>query len=167
MNCADCEINLSDYCEGTLDAGRAADMDRHFSSCATCRELAATVREVMQWRADFPVHVPPPWLAGRIVASTPMLVRESWRDTANSAWNWLSSPRIAMTVFASVLVLGWTASLVGLPTQPSTLVRNPSEAYYSAESLVYEMYDEAVRSWYRSRIATEVYCRIEQLREIT
>ena len=166
MNCTDCELDLSNYVEGTLDAGRSESIDKHLSSCTSCSELIADLRGVLEWSGSFPSHPAPEWLAGRIVASTPTRIRESWSDTLIHGWKWVSAPRMAMTVFASVLVLGWTANTFGISTNPAALVRDPAAAYYDAEGFVYDTYDGAVRFWYRSRIATELYCRIEQLREI-
>ena len=40
MNCADAEILICDYVDGTLDAGRKAELERHLAACPACAELA-------------------------------------------------------------------------------------------------------------------------------
>jgi len=166
MKCTDCEERLSDYIEGTLGTADQEAMGLHLRSCSSCVDLLAGMKDVLQWGATFPAHSAPDWLAGRIAASTPHILRESWRDTLAGAWRWIAEPHMAMMVFAGVLALGWVANLAGIPTSVPGIIRNPAAVYYGAESLVNRAYDEAVRSYYRSRIVSEVYCRIEQLREI-
>jgi anti-sigma factor RsiW len=163
MNCTHWEAYLSDYLEGGLGTADRTAMDLHLESCDACRGLLAGIQEVVGWGEAFADHPAPAWLAGRIVLSTPPVVRERWRDTLAGAWRMAIEPRIAMTVFASVLVLGWTANLAGADIP--NLVRNPSSVYYGAQNLAYGAYDEAVRTWYGSRIVTEIHCRIEQLWE--
>ena len=40
MNCADIEILICDYVDGTLNAAQRADVERHLSACPACAELA-------------------------------------------------------------------------------------------------------------------------------
>jgi anti-sigma factor RsiW len=164
MNCAQWERSISDYIEDGLGEPDRAALETHLASCAPCRELEESLREILAWGAGFPVHEAPSWLAARIVARTPAVVRERWRDTFLGAWLWLAQPRGAMTVFTAVLVLGWTLDVTGQDL--SRVVRDPASAYYAAEGIAYRAWDEAVRTFYGSAIITEIYCRIEQWREI-
>lgn len=163
MKCSECELRISDYLEDTLASGEQEAMRAHFESCAACRELMGATREVVAWGSGFATHPAPPWLATRVLASTPPVVRERWRDTLRQAGHWLLQPRTAMTVFASVIVLGWTLDLDAARVE--RWVENPATAYYDAQGVAYDAWDEAVRTWYGSRVVNEVYCRIEQLKE--
>ena len=40
MNCAEIEILICDYLDGTLSADRKAEVERHFAECPACAELA-------------------------------------------------------------------------------------------------------------------------------
>jgi anti-sigma factor RsiW len=164
-DCRQVERHLDAYVEQTAGPQEREATRRHLERCPSCRELAACIREAFDWTADFPELGPPDWLATRILANTPPVVRERWRDTFLGAWRWITEPRMAMTVFASVFILGWVSNVLGMPLDVSGMVRNPSGALYSAEGVMSQVYDQAVRSYYRSPIVHEIYCRIEQLKE--
>ena len=57
-------------------------------------------------------------------------------------------------------MIGWMGSLVGISPDVASIVRNPAAAYYSA-------YDQAVRTFYRAPVVTEIRTEIAQLREIS
>ena len=167
MNCAQCEERLSDYLESTIGADDRGRMEIHLQSCTACSELVSSTREMLAWAKSFPVFEPPAWLATRIIANTPRIARESWRDTFASAWKWLIEPRTAIAVFTATMVLGWLGNLAGLSPDWTTVVRDPASIYYGAEQAVSRAYDGAVRTYYRSPVVTQIQSRIEQLREIS
>ena len=167
MNCAQCEERLSDYLESALSAGDSGGVESHLQSCAACTELLAGMRDVLVWARTFPVYEAPLWLPARIVANTPRVECESWRDTLRSAWSWVIEPRAAMAVFTATLVLGWLGSLAGISPNWSTIVRDPSSIYYGAQGAVNRAYDEAIRAYYRSPLVSQIQYRLEQLREIS
>jgi len=71
MNCADFEILLCDYLDGTLDAERRAELERHQQSCALCAALAADVRSAMGLMERAAVVEPPAELLTRILHIVP------------------------------------------------------------------------------------------------
>jgi hypothetical protein len=167
MNCTHCEERMSDYLENTLGMADRADVELHLRSCAACGDLLAWMTEVLVWGKGFPVYRAPAWLASRIIANTPRVVRESWVDTIASIGKWIIEPRTAMAVFTATLVLSWMGSLAGISPDWATVVRNPSAIYYGAQGAANRAYDEAVRKVYRSPLVSEIQTRIEQLREIS
>jgi hypothetical protein len=167
MNCAHCEEQMSDYLENALGRADRAAVDLHLRSCTACSELLACMREVLAWGKGFPVHRAPAWLAPRIIANTPRVVRESWVDTIASIGKWIIEPRTAMAVFTATLVLSWMGSLAGISPDWATVVRNPAAIYYGAQGAASHAYDEAVRKVYRSPLVSEIQTRFEQLMEIS
>jgi anti-sigma factor RsiW len=168
MNCAHYEEQMSDFLENALNAAQRAAMELHLQSCRACTELLAGMTEVMAWGKAFPIYKAPAWLPTRIIANTPRIARESWLDTIASLGRWIIEPRTAMALFTATLVLSWLGSLAGIsPTSWATVVRNPAAIYYGAQGLMNRAYDEAVRSYYRSPLVTQIQIRIEQLREIS
>jgi hypothetical protein len=171
MNCAKAEEWASDYLEDALAADDRRAMASHLETCSACTELLAGISDVLSAGKAFPVYEPPPWLAARIVANTPRIARETWRETVasiwNSVWKWISEPRIAMGAFTAVLVLGWLGSIAGISSDWVAVVRHPSSIYYGAHTVVNRAYDGAIRKYYRSPLVTEIQTRIEQFREIS
>ena len=161
MNCAHCEERISDYLDDGLRGSERAAMELHLKECTACAELLSGIHEVVEWGAGFAAYEPPPWLAGRIIANTPRMVRETWLDILTSVGRWFLEPRTAMGLLTAVVMIGWMGSMAPLSASDwSSLVRNPSAIYYRA-------YDEAVRSFYRAPLVTEIRAEIERLREIS
>ncbi len=119
------------------------------------------MREVLEWGAGFPSYEPPPWLATRIVANTPHVVRETWLDTLTAVGRWFIEPRTAIGLLTAVLMIGWIGSLAPVSAADfGSLVRNPSAVYYRA-------FDGAVKTFYRAPLVTEIRAGLERLREIS
>jgi anti-sigma factor RsiW len=168
MNCTHCEEQMSDLLENALTANQRSAVELHLQSCSACTELLAGMTEVLAWGKTFPVYQAPVWLPARIIANTPRIERERWLDTIASVGRWIIEPRTAMALFTAVLVLSWMGSLAGIsPSGWTTVVRDPASIYYGAQGLVNRAYDEAVRSYYRSPLVTQIQSRLEQLREIS
>jgi len=170
MDCTHCEERLSDYLENALSAAERGAMELHLQSCHPCTGLLSGMTEVLAWGRTFPVYEAPAWLPTRIIANTPRLARESWLDTIVAIGRWIIEPRTAMAVFTAALVLSWLGSLAGIsPTRANlaNVVRDPAAIYYGAQGLMNRAYGEAVRTYYRSPLVTQIQSRIEQLREIS
>jgi hypothetical protein len=168
MNCIKCEELISDYLEGALDTQTSQDMETHLLSCAGCTELLAGVREVLAWGKTFPAYEPQPWLATRIIAATPQVIRETWLDPLLAAARWLIEPRTAMALFTATLVLGWLGSLAGVNnSQIAAFVREPSALYYQAEGFVNRAYGDAVQRYYRMPVIARIQLELERMREIS
>ena len=167
QDCAACEIRMSDYLEEALDPAAQAAMDSHLSACRACSDLLAGMSEVMLWGKDFPVYDAPPWLAGRIIANTPKVVRETWLDTLAAIGRWLIEPRTAMGLLTTVLMVAWLGSLAGITPDFAAVVRDPRIVYYNAGDLMNRAYDRAVKTFYRAPLVTEIQSQIERLREIS
>ena len=159
-NCALCEERMSDYLENTLESSERAVMELHFKSCTACAELMAGMSEVLEWGKSFPIFEAPGWLPTRILANTPRVARETWLDTLAAVGRWFIEPRTAMGLLTTVLMIGWIGSLTGISPDVVSIVRNPTAAYYRA-------YDQAVRSFYRAPVVTEIRSQIERIREIS
>ena len=71
MNCAELEILICDYVDGTLAGGQKAEVESHLEACPACAELArdsAAAVAFMERAADVE---PPPELITRILFDAP------------------------------------------------------------------------------------------------
>ncbi len=71
MNCADFEILLCDYLDGTLDRERRGEFERHMQTCPSCAELTADVRSAMSLVERSAAVEPPAELLTRILHVIP------------------------------------------------------------------------------------------------
>jgi hypothetical protein len=153
LNCAECEEKLSDYIEQSLGEAERASVERHLHSCRSCGELASGMILVIDAGRDFPIYVPPAWLATRIVANSPP-PRSLLRDRLAAFWQSLGEPRTALAIFTAAIVLGWVG---GGTVREAVFVR--------AESVVSCAYDHAIRSYYRSPVVIELHAKIDEFME--
>ncbi len=164
MKCTTLEARLSDYLDGLLPSVEEQGLETHLASCDSCRRLHEDMTAVIGWGRNFPVFRAPDWLVTRIVANTPRIERETWMDTLGSIGRWILEPRTAMAVFTATLVFGWISNITGIQPRLGDL-RSPTAIYNSAGDLVNEVYDGAVRLYYRAPLVTEIQSQIERLRE--
>jgi len=152
-DCVRFEERLSEFIDGSLSLHDRLVVGSHLAECGSCRQMHDTMAGVVGVAQWFLVYEAPEWLVTRIVANTPRTERETWMDTISGIGRWIIEPRMAMTVFSAVLVLGW--------------MFNPSAMYYSVEELADEVYDRSVRFYYGvpHAVVGEIQFRIEQLRE--
>lgn len=160
MNCTYSEDRMSDYLENTLSAEERLVVDQHLSTCAVCSELMMGVRDVIALSRSVQAPEAPVWLASRIVANTPRVVRITWTDWAWSVWKTIAEPRFAATVVTSILVLLWVGNATGLRAADLAMIRQPMTVYEGVEGWVQRVYGDAVRRVYSSQIVNTIQCQI-------
>ena len=153
LKCAECEEKFSDYLERSLSEDDRKAVELHLNSCSSCAELLSGIAQVMTAAREFPAHIPPAWLATRIIANTPP-AQPSVRARLSAIWQSLGEPRTALAIFTAAIVLGWIG---GGGVREAVFIR--------AEGMVSCAYDQAIRSYYRSPVIIEIHSRIDQLME--
>jgi len=68
MTCANFEIALCDYLDGTLAPAEKAEVEQHLSTCASCAELARDARAAIAFMERAADVEPPPELVTRMFA---------------------------------------------------------------------------------------------------
>ena len=79
MNCAEFEIPICDYVDGTLSADRRAEVERHLAECPACAELARDSAAALAFMETAAEAGPPPELVTRILFEAP------WRKNKPAA----------------------------------------------------------------------------------
>jgi hypothetical protein len=67
MNCADVEILLAEYVEGTLHQEQKSALEGHLNDCAQCKELAEDASGAIAFIGRAATVAPPPELVTRIL----------------------------------------------------------------------------------------------------
>ena len=147
MNCADVEILICDYLDGTLPAERKSAVERHLAECPACAELArdsAAAVEFMERAADVE---PPPELITRILFDAPW---NKDRIKPAGARSWMAAilgpvlqPRFAMSMAMTILSLALLARFVAPVRQLRMSDLEPAEVWAGIE-------DRAYRTWGRT-----------------
>lgn len=145
MTCAELDILICDYMDGTLDAAHKAELEQHLSECQICAELARDARAALGFIARASEVEPPPELITRILFDAPW-TREK---TGKKVRYWLRvalspilQPRFAMGIAMTMISLGFLWRSV-TPRQLRAADLQPSKVWAGLE-------DRATYAWGRT-----------------
>jgi len=146
MNCAQIEILICDYAEGTLGPAEKAEVERHLAGCAVCAELARDSASALAFIERAADVEPPPELITRILFDAP------WSKSKNrsAARTWIAAllspirqPKFAMGMALTVISLSMLAQFVVPVRQLRPEDLKPTAVWAAME-------DRAVRTWGRT-----------------
>jgi hypothetical protein len=138
MNCAEIEILICDYVDGTLAPAQRTELERHFAACAACAELArdsAAAVTFMERAADVE---PPPELITRMLFEAPWhKKRAGWLP---KIFDSVLQPKFALSMAMTILSL---SMLFGQVRQLRPADLQPAKVWADIE-------DRAYRTWART-----------------
>jgi hypothetical protein len=108
MTCAEFEILICDYVDGTLDAAERAQVESHLSGCPSCAELAQDSAAAVAFMARAADVEPPPELVNRILFDAPWTKEKSQskaREWMRAILSPILQPRFAMGIALTMLSL--------------------------------------------------------------
>jgi len=166
MNCADLEILLCDYLDGTLPEARRREVEEHLLSCAACTETVRDVRGALAFMEKAADVEPPPELLTRIINEVPALAgtvhRKSWyRRILGGRLEPLLQPRYVMGMAMTVLSFSMMARIAHIDVrQLSPADLNPVKIWMSADDHVHRTWDRAVKYYDNLRVVIEIQSRL-------
>jgi anti-sigma factor RsiW len=170
VNCADVEILLADFVDGTLRGDAASAVEAHLAGCAACSQLARDSAEAVAFMERAAVVEAPPELVTRILFEVtagpsravikPSLVRRLFGK-------WLEpilQPRVAMSMALTIL----SFAIIGRSTHvrqltPSDL--DPVKVFTAAEDRVVRWYNRGVKYYESMRVVYEIQTRLKEWAE--
>jgi hypothetical protein len=105
MTCAEIELLICDYVDGTLAPAQRAEVERHLSECAACAELAHDSAAAVAFIGRAEEVTPPPELLTRILFDPPWS-KEKHRTSSARVWQWFRfvlQPKFAMGAVMTIL----------------------------------------------------------------
>jgi anti-sigma factor RsiW len=170
MTCAELEILLCDYADGTLAAPERTALEAHLAECKSCAELAADAAGVAAFLERVPQVDPPPELLTRIVHHAPRgpqtaaAERPSWWRRIFGGWiEGVLQPRYAMGMAMTVLSLAMLARFAHIEPRPlraSDL--DPVKAWQSVDDRTHRIWDRAVKYYDNLRLVIEIQSRLKE-----
>ena len=170
MNCADVEILLADFVDGTLRGDAAAALEAHLAGCAACRELARDSAEAVAFMERAAVVEAPPELVTRIlfevtVGPSRAVIKPSMVRRLFGRWlEPILQPRFAMGMALTIL----SFAIIGRSTHvrqltPSDL--DPVKVWTAAEDRVVRWYNRGVKYYESMRVVYEIQTRLKEWAE--
>lgn len=170
MNCAELEILLCDYVDGTLDAARKREVEQHLSGCSGCAELARDAAAAVAFIERAAPVEPPPELLTHLVFDLTARVQQAGgrhgklRRFFGRLVDPVLQPRFAMGMAMTILSFSMLLRFAGVEVRqlsPSDL--NPVEITQAVEDRVQRAWTRAVKFYESLRLVYEVRTRWREL----
>lgn len=174
MNCADVEIQLADYLDGTLAADQKSTLESHLSSCAACEELARDAAGAVAFMERASDVAAPPELVTRIlfeISSGPshLAVKPSWmrrifgNRLGGKYMEPILQPRYAMGMAFTLLSFAMLGRFAGIEVRhltPSDL--DPVKIWTAAEDRASRTWQRGVKYYESLRLVYEIESRVKE-----
>ena len=169
MTCAELEILLCDYVDGTLRGEERAALESHIAECSSCSEMAKDVMGAVAFMDRAAVVEPPAELLTRIVHNAPSgrQIRSEgpsrWRKWFGGFFESVLQPRYAMGMAMTILSFSMIARFAGIePRQlrPSDL--DPAKIWANVDDRAHRVYDRAMKYYENLRLVIEIQSRLKE-----
>lgn len=171
MTCAELEIRLCDYLDGTLPHPEGIALEEHAAGCSACGQLVADAESATAFLEKVPAAEPPPELLTRILHEAPRGPQRS-QDAQQPSWwrrlfgGWVENilqPRYAMGMAMTVLSLAMLARFAHIeprPLQASDL--DPAKAWQFVDDHGHRVWDRAMKYYDNLRLVIEIQARLKE-----
>ncbi|MBZ5674683.1 MAG: zf-HC2 domain-containing protein [Acidobacteriia bacterium] len=171
MNCADVEILLADYVDGTLRSEEKSALEAHLAGCAACSELARDSAGAVAFMERAAVVQAPPELVTRILFEVtagpshavvkPSIVRRLFGRLFGGVFESVLQPRFAMGMAMTVL----SFAMIGRFTHVRQLTPadlDPVKVWTAAEDRVVRWYNRGVKYYDSLKVVYEIQTRLKE-----
>lgn len=174
MTCADIEILLADYQDGTLAADQKSAVESHLSSCKACEELARDVAGAVAFMGRATEVTAPPELVTRIlfeISSGPSsaAVKPSWvrrifgNRIGGKFMEPVLQPRYAMGMAFTLLSFAMLGRFAGIEVRHLTLADlDPVKIWTSSEDRLTRTWQRGVKYYESMRLVFEIESRVKE-----
>jgi hypothetical protein len=169
MKCAEFEILLCDYIDGTAAPAERRRIEDHMSSCPSCATLAADCGAAAELLRNAESVEPPAELINKILFHAPATPSRPARNRGGlaallAAWFApMLQPRLAMGMAMTILSFSMVGRILGIEERQITLADlQPARVANNIDLKIHRAWDRAVKYYERLRV---VYLIQTQLRE--
>ncbi len=175
MTCAELEILLCDYVDGTLHAEEKAALESHLVGCAACTQLARDVAGVTAFIERVPQVDPPAELMTRILHNAPTGRRAAAEErTSSSSPSWAKrlfggfvqsalQPRYVMGMAMTILSFSMLARFAHIePRQLRPADLDPVKVWQGIDDRSHRVWDRTRKYYDNLRLVIEIQSRLKE-----
>jgi len=171
MTCAEIEIALCDFLDGTLAPAEKAEVERHLSTCPLCAEMARDAGAAIAFMERAAEVEPPPELVTRMFTIPGM--REARASVRSGLRGWLNrlvqpvlQPRMVMGLSLTILFFGMMVRCAGIPERRLTASDlDPTHVWLGIEDRVHRGWERSVKFYDNLRFVYQIQSRVREWRE--
>lgn len=171
VTCAELEVLLADYVDGTLPGDQKTALESHLRECPSCAEFAADVTGAVHFMERAAEIAPPPDLVTRIAHQIP--AGKAHAPAVSGLRRWFArylqpvlQPRFAMGMAMTILSFSMLGRFAGLePRQLKPADLNPVKVWQTADDKLYRSWQRAVKYYESLRVVYEIRSRLSEWTE--
>ena len=161
MNCAEAEILICDYVDGTLAPAAKTELERHLAACSGCAELARDAAAAVAFMERAAEVEPPPALVTRILFDPPWghaRARQAagLRSRLRAFLHPVFQPRLAMGMAMTILSFAMLAKFVKPVRQLSPKDLDPAVVWAALDDRVYRGWQRTVKFYESIRLVYQI-----------
>lgn len=169
MTCADLEILLADYVDGTLHGEQKSALESHLSECELCAELARDAAGAVAFMERAATVEAPPQLVTRILfeitdGPSRAQVKPGWVRRIFGKWlEPVLQPRYAMGMAMTILSFAMLGRFSGIEVRHLTLADlDPVKVYSAAEDRAQRTWERTVKYYENLRVVFEIQTQLKE-----
>jgi predicted anti-sigma-YlaC factor YlaD len=171
MTCAEFDVLLCDYLDGTLRGEDKTSFELHRSSCVACAEYADEVAGAVAFVERVATVEPPAELMTRILHDAPHAgsrvgssEKRSWAQRIfGGLFESVLQPRYAMGMAMTILSFSMVARFAGIePRQLTPADLDPVKIWSTMDDHAHRTWDRAVKYYDNLRLVIEVQSRLKE-----
>jgi len=166
MTCAEFEIRLCDYLDGTLAPQARDEFEQHMAECAGCAELARDAGAAISFMERVAEPEPPPELLTRILFHSPLKAqgRTGIRQWVRSVLNPVLQPRLAMSMALTILSFAMLARFIPMQElKPADL--NPSRIWAAVEDRGFRAWERKLKFYDSLKVVYQIQSTLREWRQ--
>jgi len=168
MNCADLEISICDYVDGTLSEAGKTGVERHLAECPGCAELARDSAAAVAFLERVADVEPPPELITRILFDAPWSKGKAkpapWRKWVSAALSPIRQPKFAMGMAMTILSLSMLFRFVS-PAPLTSKDWRPASIRDSIRNQAQYAWTRGVKFYENLKIVYQIQNTLSQLQQ--
>jgi anti-sigma factor RsiW len=164
MTCAELEILICDYVDGTLGPDARTTVTQHLVDCRSCAELAHDAAAAVGFMERAAAVEPPPELMTRLLFQPPWA---NSRTAATGIRNWFRKilhpvlqPRFAMGMAMTILSFAMLARFVTPARQLRAADLAPAQVWAGLEDRVYRSWQRSVKFYESLKVVYQIQSKL-------
>jgi hypothetical protein len=168
MSCAEIEILICDYVDGTLAPAERAEVERHLADCPACAEMVRDATAAVTFMERAADVEPPPELITRIVFYAPWNKGRPkpspWRKWLAGALGPILQPKFAMGMAMTILSLSMLLGLVA-PAPLSPKDWKPTRVWASVQDRASYAWGRTVKFYDNLKLVYQIQTTLRTLQQ--